>query len=171
MEQKQNTFLQINNSLLSSQQITYKNKTFELTLLEKCLYSYMRYRYTFFASMNQEYFESQQFIANNFATSTKTIQRAMKRLEEFGILKIDCSKKNNRYIVNDIMSGVFSDDRVVAENMKRSTSFDKGNNKQKRKPAKETIDNTKSDQSPMLLVVAPVSSICYDFEDENDPPF
>ena len=169
MEQKQNTFLQINNSLLSSRQITYKNKTFELTLLEKCLYSYMRYRYTFFASMNQEYFESQQFIANNFAASTKTIQRAMKMLEEFGILKIDCSRKNNRYIVDDLMSGSFSNDHVVAENMKRTTSFDKGNTKQKRKPAKATIDKTKSDQ--VSLVVAPSSVVCYDFEDENDPPF
>ena len=95
----------------------------------------------------------------------------MKKLEELDILKIDCSRKNNRYIVNDLMSGSFSNDHVVAENMKRSTSFDKGNNKQKRKPAKVPIDNTKSDQPPMPLIVAPVSSICYDFEDENDPPF
>ena len=170
MEQKQNTFLQINNDLLSAQQITYKNKTFELTLLEKCLYSYMRYRYTFFASMNQEYFESQQFIADNFASSVKTIQRAMKKLEDFDILKIDCSRKNNRYIVNDLMSGSFSNDHVVAENMKRVTSFDKGNTKQKRKPAKAIPDKTKSDQD-LPLVVAPSPFVCYDFEDENDPPF
>lgn len=170
MEQKQNTFLQINNDLLSAQQITYNNKTFELTLLEKCLYSYMRYRYTFFASMNQEYFESQQFIADNFASSVKTIQRAMKKLEEFDILKIDCSRKNNRYLVNDLMFGSFSNDHVVAENMKRPTSFDKGNTKQKRKPTKETIDKTKSDQD-LPLVVAPSPVVCYDFEDDNDPPF
>ena len=94
----------------------------------------------------------------------------MKKLEELNILKIDCSRKNNRYIVNDLMSGSFSNDHVVAENMKRVTSFDKGNTKQKRKPAKATIDKTKSDQD-LPLVVAPVSSFCYDFEDENDPPF
>ena len=130
----------------------------------------MRYRYTFFASMNQEYFESQQFIADNFASSIKTVQRAMKKLEELDILKIDCSRKNNRYIVNDLMSGLFSNDHVVAENMKRVTSFDKGNTKQKRKPTKATIDKTKSDQD-LLLAVAPSPVVCYDFEDENDPPF
>ena len=130
----------------------------------------MRYRYTFFASMNQEYFESQQFIADNFASSVKTIQRAMKKLEDFDILKIDCSRKNNRYIVNDLMSGSFSNDHVVAENMKRVTSFDKGNTKQKRKPTKATIDKTKSDQE-LPLVVAPSPVVCQDFEDENDPPF
>ena len=68
------------------------------------------------------------------------------------------------------MSGSFSNDHVVAENMKRFTSFDKGNTKQKRKPTKATIDKTKSDQE-LPLVVAPSPVVCQDFEDENDPPF
>lgn len=67
----------------------------------------------------------------------------MKKLEDLDILKIDCSRKNNRYIVNDLMSGSFSNDHVVAENMKRTTSFDKGNTKQKRKPTKAIPDKNK----------------------------
>lgn len=125
MEQKQKTFLQIDSDFLAAKTIMHNGEKIELTFLEKGVYSHMKYRYRFFESKNQDYFESQQCIADVFATSLKTIQRAIKKLQDVGLIVVTATSKNNKYEVLDYDEADLSLDTVKHANMVRQTSFTK----------------------------------------------
>ena len=123
------------------------------TLTNRMIYSRLLVRFYFFKESGSEYFDTNKDIAESLGIDEKTVSRGLKFLQEVGLISVKKVKWRNF-------------PKNVYTNVKDITF----NTKQKRKPAKVTIDKTKSDQVSSL-VVAPVYSICYDFEDENDPPF
>ena len=123
------------------------------TLTNRMIYSRLLVRFYFFKESGSEYFDTNKDIAESLGIDEKTVSRGLKFLQEVGLISVKKVKWRNF-------------PKNVYTNVKDITF----NTKQKRKPAKATIDKTKSDQE-LPLVVAPVSSICYDFEDENGPPF
>ena len=143
MEQKQKTFLQIDSDFLAAKTIVHNGEKIELTFLEKGVYSHMKYRCRFFESKNQDYFESQQCIADVFATSLKTIQRAIKKLQDVGLIIVTATSKNNKYEVLDYDDADLGSEVVKHTNMVRQTSFTKDN-------YIKTVKNTRSKQPPVI---------------------
>ncbi|QEG08747.1 hypothetical protein [Aeromonas phage 4L372XY] len=131
--QKQNTeqpikFLQISAELLSCTHVQAPDGTIiNLGGFERMLYSYMLFRYTGFKSANKSFFEEQETFRKFFPfVSIKTIQRAIKTLEQCGMITVQRKSgskgKGNIYIVNDFIP-VNCD--TYNEKMKRDTSFSK----------------------------------------------
>lgn len=79
--------------------LTYGDKRHEITLTDKCIYSYIYYRYVFFSAKGCEYFDNQQAIADHLGTTTRSVTRSIKKLEELGLVVIDRRGRSNNYIV------------------------------------------------------------------------
>ena len=123
------------------------------TLTNRMIYSRLLVRFYFFKESGSDYFDTNKDIAESLGIDEKTVSRGLKFLQEVGLISVKKVKWRNF-------------PKNVYTNVKDITF----NTKQKRKPTKATIDKTKSDQDS-LLQVAPAPVICYDFDDENDPPF
>ena len=123
------------------------------TLTNRMIYSRLLVRFYFFKESGSEYFDTNKDIAESLGIDEKTVSRGLKFLQEVGLISVKKIKWRN------FPKNVYTDVKDITFNIK-----------QKRKPAKAIPDKTKSDQD-LMLVVAPAPVVCYDFEDENDPPF
>lgn len=122
-------FIQIESELLVNTHIIAPDGTkHNLGAFERMLYVYLRFRYDNFKDdPNGKYFESQETINSYFSfVSLKTIQRALKTLEQVGMItvtrKTGTKGRNNVYVVNPY---VMTKEEETNVKMKRDTSFSK----------------------------------------------
>lgn len=138
--QKQNTeqpikFLQISAELLNCTHVQAPEGTIiNLGVFERMLYSYMLFRYNGFKNANKSFFEEQETFRKFFPfVSIKTIQRAIKTLEQCGMITVQRKSgskgKGNIYTVNDFVP-INCD--THNEKMKRDTSFSKQHQPQRK---------------------------------------
>jgi len=140
-------FIQIESELLINTHIIAPDGTkHNLGAFERMLYVYLRFRYDNFKDdPNGKYFESQETINSYFSfVSLKTIQRALKTLEQVGLLtitrKTGTKGRNNVYVVNPY---VMTKEEETNVKMKRDTSFSKINQPKQQ----NTIDNDNCNNS------------------------
>lgn len=140
-------FIQIESELLINTHIIAPDGTkHNLGAFERMLYVYLRFRYDNFKDdPNGKYFESQETINSYFSfVSLKTIQRALKTLEQVGLLtitrKTGTKGRNNVYVVNPY--NMINEEETNVK-MKRDTSFSK-----KHQPKQQsTINNDNCNNS------------------------
>lgn len=129
-------FLQIDAELLNKSHIQSPDGTLHmLGGFERMLYSYMAFRYNFFQAQGKGFFEEQETFHKFFPwVSMKTVQRAIKTLEDCGMITVQRKAgkkgKGNNYIVH---SYVAVDSKISNDKMKRGSSFSKTNQPTKKK--------------------------------------
>ncbi len=96
-EQNNLKYLQIDSDILTKTSVVLPDGTKEiLGMFERMLYCYLKAKYDYFHSNNQDMIESQETINNYFSfVSLKTIQRACKTLERCGMIAVT-RKTNHR---------------------------------------------------------------------------
>lgn len=144
-------FIQIESDLLINTHVVAPDGTkHNLGAFERMLYVYLRFRYDNFKDdPNGKYFESQETINSYFSfVSLKTIQRALKTLEQVGMItvtrKTGTKGRNNVYVVNPY---VVANEEQTNQNMKRDTSFSK-KHQPKQKQQRDTNNNTYDQDIP-----------------------
>lgn len=100
-EQNNLKYLQIDSDILTKTFVVLPDGTKEiLGAFKRMLYCYLKAKYDYFHSNNQDMVESQETINNYFSfVSLKTIQRACKTLERCGMIEV-IRKSNNKFIVH-----------------------------------------------------------------------
>lgn len=115
--QTQNEFLRYERNLLSALSVT-NNLTgvdYKITGNEKIVYRYMLERFQFFLSKGGKYFDNQADIQVECGMSLRTVQRAIYRLTDIGLVKLKTERLDrcgarlkNFYEVENVFTSKFT---------------------------------------------------------------